>query len=300
MNDTRNYNWAFPFIGGILIIIGLLTPASYGSALGITENFWMWGLWSISYIGIGTIVDFTYYAPEVLVPGIICTILLLIGSFKILSKSYNVRMGKANFEKSHESWLGMGILFIVTAIIYIIGMQIGFGNYFRRIYGYDVSFWGFYSPGFGVIAPFLSGILSIIGYVISKVSPKQPREVIIPMKQEYLKTENGYTVPSQVDTDLTRSSFKFCPLCGYEIQETGQRFCGNCGELFKNAASEIKYKHEIKPEGVTSEIEEKTELKLITIPPDVEEEQGIKEDCPNCNLSRKLGRLECIWCGKTL
>ena len=100
MNDTKNYNWAFPFISGILIIIGLLTHASYGSIMGVTENFWMWGLWSITYPGVGTIVDFVDYAPEVLIPGIICTILLLIGSFKILSKSYNVRIGKATFKRS--------------------------------------------------------------------------------------------------------------------------------------------------------------------------------------------------------
>jgi len=300
MKDTRNYNWAFPFISGILIIIGLLTPASYGSAMGVTENFWMWGLWSISHIAVGTIFDFIDYAPEVLVPGIICTILLLIGSFKILSKSYKVRMGKANFEKSHETWLGTGILFILAAIIYIIGMQIGFGVYFRRVFGSDVSFWGFYLPGFGVIAPFLSGILSIIGYVVSKVSPKQPREVIIPMKREFLRPEQGYTAPSQVATDLTLSSFKFCPMCGYDIQEADQRFCGNCGEPFKNTPSEIEHEQKINLGLETSEIEEEPELKLITIPPDVEEEQGIKEDCPNCRLSRKLGRQECIWCGKTL
>jgi len=62
------------------------------------------------------------------------------------------------------------------------------------------------------------------------MSPKQPREVIVPMKKEFARQEIS---PPREITESTLNSFKFCPMCGHQISTTEQRFCTNCGHELK-------------------------------------------------------------------
>jgi len=78
-------------------------------------------------------------------------------------------------------WLPLSILVIIGTIIWMAGMEI-----LSLSYSIPFSFWGQVNPGFGVIGMFLGASLSIIGYGVSKMSSRQPREVIIPMKKQFM------------------------------------------------------------------------------------------------------------------
>jgi len=89
-------------------------------------------------------------------------------------------------------------------------------------------------------------------------------------------------------------------MCGYKMMKADQRYCVNCGEQFKSVIFKTKQEQDIQIESESSAIELEPEKILITIPPETEQEPGVKEDCPKCELSRKLKHEECVWCGKIL
>jgi len=216
MGDIRDYAWAFPIVGGTLALIALLTPAAYINIAGNSMYVWMWGLISVQSYGYGSATQFTEDPGELII-SIICSLLVLISTIAIISKGNSIR----TYPKSNKSWVAPSILLIIGTIAYMVGMEIN-----SRVF-YGISLWTFISPGFGVIGMFLGGALSLIGYGVSKISPKEPREVIIPMKKEFMRSENGISQPSEAP------DFKFCPNCGYNIMSKEQRFCTNCGFEFR-------------------------------------------------------------------
>lgn len=188
---------------------------------------------------------------------------MLISIGIIIYKGNNTRKFKRGTAYNYSrSWVGASVMLMIGTIVWIVGLEI------NAQMVYDVSIWTNLNPGFGVIGMFLGGILSLIGHVVSKMSPVQPKEVIVPMKKQFMSPEQAYTEPSPVATDLAQSSFKFCPMCGYKMMKADQRYCVNCGEQFGR------------------------------VTPETEQEPGVKEDCPKCELSRKLKHEECVWCGK--
>ncbi len=275
MGDIREKAWAFPIVGGIIALIALLTPTAYLSEYLGSMYVWMWGLLSVQLYGYGSNTQFTEEPGELMI-SIICTIIVLISIIAMLAS------GSSNkkFRATAKSWVAPSVFLMIGTIIYIVGLEINTYN----IGGF--SFWSNINPGFGVIGMFLGGIVSLIGYGVSKMSPRQATDIFVAKKTEFMRSEKEiHPTPSSI--------FKFCPMCGYKIVKTDQKFCVNCGFQFVTEP-------EGKVESLSSEIRQKPELKLITIPPDTEEGKEIKVDCKNCNLSRKLGRQECIWCGKTL
>ena len=212
MGDIRDYTWAFPIVGGALALIALLTPAAYISIAGDSIYVWMWGLISIQSYGYGSATQFTEDPGELII-SIICSLLVLISTIVIISKGNSIR----TYPKLSKSWVAPSILLIIGTIVWMVGMEI------NSIVFYGISLWALINPGFGVIGMFLGGALSLIGYGVSKISPKEAREVIIPMKKEFMRSENGISQPSEA------SVFKFCPNCGYKIIKVDNRFCTNCG-----------------------------------------------------------------------
>ncbi|MFX0039020.1 MAG: hypothetical protein ACFFCY_14915 [Promethearchaeota archaeon] len=268
MTDVRDYKWAFPLAGGIIALIAFLTPAAYLDTVSGSMYIWMWGLFSVNLYGYGGATAFTQDPGELIV-SVLCSLLVLI--------SIIVTIAKGNSAKKYggeSTWLAPSILMMIGTIAWIAGMEIN-----GRIF-YDFSLWSVVDPGFGVIGLFLGGILSIIGYGISKM---KPREAILPMKEQFM----GPTISqsSVSATELGTTSFKFCPNCGDKLMQANQKYCVNCGFELKDVSEVIPKSQFVKP---------------LTIPTDMEETPVVKEDCPNCDLSRKLKREECIWCGKTL
>ncbi|MFX1378283.1 MAG: hypothetical protein ACFFA4_04245 [Promethearchaeota archaeon] len=271
MGNIKDYPWVFPLIGGIIALIAFISPAGYYSDYYGYMDFWMWGLISLNLYGYGSVTAFTEDPGEIIISAI-CSLLVLISIILIISKAYKTR--KYSYV---STWLAPSILMMIGTIGWIVGMELN-----GRIF-YDVSLWSVISPGFGVIGMFLGGILSIVGHVISKTSPKQPREVIVPMKEQFMRPTADQS--NDLAVELGTRTVKFCPMCGDKLIKINQKFCSSCGFNFMNISQDPTNKQVIKP---------------LTIPPDIEEDSFIKEDCPNCEMSRKLKRQECIWCGKSL
>ncbi|MFX1304917.1 MAG: zinc ribbon domain-containing protein [Promethearchaeota archaeon] len=237
MGAPRDYIWVTPLIAGILTLISFFTPAVYGTGYGIQEYFWMWGLhYSSSLYGSSTIFipleQPTNYMIPIFLSGIFTAIIILFGAIRFIFMANKVRVGRKSIKDCANTWIGMGIMMIIVTIIYIIAIDISVMNYVEYewllIYGPPVilpNFWSVYSPGFATIAPFIGAALSIIGGIASKTI--KPREVILPMKKEFLKPE--ISQPSEIAKDIVSSTFKFCPECGHKIISQDQRFCTNCG-----------------------------------------------------------------------
>ncbi|MFX1321675.1 MAG: hypothetical protein ACFFAQ_08525 [Promethearchaeota archaeon] len=86
---------------------------------------------------------------------------------------------EGNSNKYELFWIILGISLILATISYIIQMEIMMNYYYNEFDGLELSYWEIFNPGFAVIAPFLSGGLSIIGALLSKYLRKRGFEVII-------------------------------------------------------------------------------------------------------------------------
>ncbi len=226
MGENKNSIWALPLIGGILALIGLLTPAASYSSYYNTMQFWMWGLMSVRlydyYEGYLTVTQFTESPVEIGL-SIISTVIILVSAILLISKANSSRKNGV----SGVGWLSPSILMMLGTIIWMVGLEI-----YSQIYS-GLSFWTYIDAGFGVIGPFLGAGLSIVGYGVSKMSSKRTQEMIIPMKQ-------GFTSP-HISINAAHS-FRFCPQCGEKRQQADQHFCINCGFDLKSfpASSEKK------------------------------------------------------------
>ena len=215
MGDIRDYQWAFPLVGGVIALLALLTPVAYFSSYSGSMNIWMWGLFSIDAYGYGSITRFTQDPGEITL-SLISSAIVLICTIAIISSAASCRRNMRIGKIKKNAWLPLSIMVIVGTALWMIGME-------ALTYAYGYSFWSAVSPGFGVIGTFLGAILSIIGFGVSKMSPKETREVILPMKKEFIKLESQFIQPGE------STSFKFCPNCGQKIISQEQRFCTNCG-----------------------------------------------------------------------
>ncbi len=219
MGDNTEHIWILPLIGGIVALIGLLTPAASVSIIFNSMQVWMWGLFSIrqfDYVQLGyiTTTRFTQNPVELII-SISATLLVFSGALGLISSANSSRKTDITGKK----WIKPSILLIIGALIWIIGFEI----YTQIETG--ISFWEYINPGFGVIGPFLGAVLSLIGYAAAKMSPKLPKEVITLTKPE---------APTPYDYSQVPHSFKFCPTCGEKVVDTNQKYCINCGFNLKS------------------------------------------------------------------
>jgi len=173
MGRYKNYLWLIPFIGGIISLIALLTPAAYDSSMGNYYYYWIWGF--VSYkIGYIEWIGFDEYTLS-LIPSIICSSILIV-SMVILIISSN-KYGKG----LNTMRLYLGILIITTTTVWILLMEI------IDLIQFGTSFWEPFYPGFGVIGMFIGGALSIIGYVVQKKigEPRIEKNDIMPKETEF-------------------------------------------------------------------------------------------------------------------
>jgi len=170
--------WILPFLGGLLSLIILIFPtASYyfsNEGYEFTRNFWMWGFfyaryYFFEYFKNETFLGFTIFAPEIFVPGLIATIFILASANSCIKTALRFRKGERHFSEIKKSWLITGILYIISPIIYVVGMQIGFSLNQQRSGGSLLNFWQNHVPNFGIIAPFISGLLVLIGVILGTV-----------------------------------------------------------------------------------------------------------------------------------
>jgi hypothetical protein len=269
MGDIREKAWAFSIAGGILALLAFLTPTAYLSDYTGSFNVWMWGLVSFELYGYGSITTFTDN-PSLIGISAVCSILVIISIIAMIGVGASSR----NSGYSGGGWVAPSILMFLATIGYIAGYEMTY------LEGIGYSFWSTVNPGFGIIGIFLGGIISIIGYGVTKVQPQPTREAIFPVKKDFIRS----------NVRSSTSTFKFCPSCGHDIIKPDQKFCIECGFQFENVPEVTE---EFSFEAVSTH-------EPITIPPETREGGFKSEGCENCELSRKLGREECIWCGKKL
>lgn len=164
--------WIFPFLGSLISIIVLFTPTSFSYFLNeeyeFTRYFWMWGLVYARYYIFETFdteifSGVSIFTPEIFVPGLIATICILSSAVSCIITALLFRKGKMHFSEVKKNWLTTGVLYIISPIIYVVGMQIGYKAYQLKIGGTELNFWLNNAPRFGIIAPFIGSFLVIMG-----------------------------------------------------------------------------------------------------------------------------------------
>jgi ABC-type dipeptide/oligopeptide/nickel transport system permease component len=185
MSELRNYFWTFPLLGGILIIIGLLTPFSMAEG---TFN-WLWGLNYFEFEGDVHLnwifeLDFGDFTIGIIFLNFIFLTILLLCA--ILCIYYSLKLWKErNFQKDQKKWLILGILIIVSTIIYLISFEILMRFYYHEELDIDASYWDYLNPGFTIFAPFISGGIIITGFTINKFILPKKRDWYFKLKELY-------------------------------------------------------------------------------------------------------------------
>ena len=225
MTGIRDYIWILPFIGSILAAISIFTPAAvFSSGLGQLLQY-MTGFYIV--VG-GGVPSFGFVdIPIIIIVGIICLILIITGTIIMFISSLTHRKSDAP-----ASWIVLGILFIGGASYYIGGTEIGYMIYGMINFDTPLSFWENFTPSFGAIAPFISGGMSILGYIISKSVGKEQMEItpiskdITPVSKEEAPVSEAISQPIPIEES---QSIKFCPTCGEKIPSADAKFCPGCG-----------------------------------------------------------------------
>ena len=217
----RNYKYV-PLISAIFLIITFLTPTTGLSKYGDSNIYvWIWGLVvSRSPSGYNNTFVNTYLNNDFsLIMSVICFVILLIMAIQLLRLYSSINKGKI----VDQSLIIIGIITIVTIIFYIISMDI-------RLY---TKFWTYSGIGFGVIAPFISAVIAIIGAVANKHYSMIEDRKIIAEKNKFGKPVPliKNTIPRENDVKIR---IKFCPECKTEVDEEN-KFCNLCGYNLQNS-----------------------------------------------------------------
>ncbi|MFX1324223.1 MAG: zinc-ribbon domain-containing protein [Promethearchaeota archaeon] len=235
--------WILILLAGIIALIGLITPAAHYSFSSVNfdynENQWMWGLLYYNLFDYNILsydygFEFVVFAPEIFVPGLIITCMLAIVAIISIVSAHNLRVENRSFSGDRRKLITLGILYFSTAVIFIVGMELGFRGYRYRTIGVPISYWENRIPLFGIIAPFISGTLVVAG-VIWGIRIQNREEVIRPIGQlgiqHTIVSSTKVSSTAKAVPSPTISSFNYCPECGYKIKVEGSRFCVNCGTV---------------------------------------------------------------------
>lgn len=194
----KKYTWVFPFIGGIIPVIGILTPvASFYNYF----NVWMWGLVVSRLYGIS--VEFI---SEMLILniGIIASIIIILISLMLIITGYLYKRDYFDNRKISKLWISSGIIILVATIIPLVALD---------FYTYEGNFpsgiWVICDPGFGAIGPILGSVLTVgIGITVS-LSKAGRRQKPFPI---------SVVAPKNL-----------CPHCGKSVS-LNATFCSKCGK----------------------------------------------------------------------
>lgn len=188
ISDSKNYIWSFPLLAGIVTMIGLLTPSSAFKEVDIN---WMWGLKYSNIFAVDSSFDWIFdLAPKHFTQIIfICKIIpfFIFLAISILSIIFALKLRKSgDFRSFERRWLLCGVSFIILGVFYIIEIEILMQYFYEEHFGLDISYWEEYTPGFAVIAPFISGAVILIGFFVNKyVLVPEKRDLIIRVTKLY-------------------------------------------------------------------------------------------------------------------
>ncbi|MFW9880814.1 MAG: zinc ribbon domain-containing protein [Candidatus Thorarchaeota archaeon] len=194
----------------------------------------MWGFFYGSITGYGSDTTFilsegpSQYTTPIFFSGFIPGSMILIGSIMLISSSDTAKTGRRDIKNVENGWIGIGIMMIVAALIFIIGIDITMINWMKYILEQELGyiphlrdFWDAFNPGFAVIAPFIGAGLSIAGSIASKIIKSREEPIIIGEKK-------GIKTIKPIGEESPQ--IKFCSDCGHRILPSGSKFCTNCGK----------------------------------------------------------------------
>ena len=176
MVEIRNYVWLAPFIGGLIGIISLFTPGGSVSFAGYVEiDFWIWGMWVQSgYLGANTI----FLSDIFFIIGIGCSVLTFMFSIIIFITANQIRKNSKSIIDTRMLWIASGILIIIINITWAVFMTfMNYGVILNELGSdflppvmdqYNTMIWLYFNFNFGIIGPFISGILAITAGKYSK------------------------------------------------------------------------------------------------------------------------------------
>ena len=185
MGEIKDYLWPLPSIGGLISIIAVLCPAAYFTIVnpGFFSGFyhvelWMWNLaYNPSYgwvLGLG----FSIYGSSLsfslnfnfssLVLGIIFSCIIIIVSSFTIFYANQVRKRKIKPSRAIKFWF----LFAIIMITSVIGWMLAQEFVIQQTSTYNdlpFSFWTHFTPGFGIIGPFIAALLILINILLAKI-----------------------------------------------------------------------------------------------------------------------------------
>ena len=167
INLFKKNLWVLPLIGGILLLLSIFAPASYWIVEPTFIHFWMWGL---SVFGIGFTVTGIGIALqiEVLISGLLFTAFILICSILTIILAAKIKNGSRKIDELNKFWISCGLVVILSSIAWIIMIE--------SVALDPPNWWGFYSLGFGVIGPFISGVLIIAVIFVNRFLEKEKKK----------------------------------------------------------------------------------------------------------------------------
>ena len=159
---VRNYLWILNLIGGVIIIISILTPTSYNDTNPTTYVVWM------TQIGVD-VEPLIIYLLRTHV-GLVATstmLALIIFSSALMAITLTTIYIRASlsFKKLRWKTIILSLLVIVSTLIWIIMMEL---FYNESGYNHWVANGGGYSPFFGVIGPFIGAGLIVLGSFVRR------------------------------------------------------------------------------------------------------------------------------------
>jgi len=223
--ETKNYIWVIPLIAGVLVILAILTPTAYFSQMGVSWNWWMWDLTTMGVTGYDSVSLFISDV-DFIIPSIVTTGVALFSAVNLLILFSSTRKRNLATKNFGLKSIISAVLLIGVSIYYIMAMDIAFygglmieGTTFPAGY----HFWEVFSPGFGIIALFLSAVLSFIGVGLFQYYSKR-KDAIVPQRMDI--------IPEYTPVSKTMGSLNYCPECGHKNLLTGAKFCTDCGFKF--------------------------------------------------------------------
>jgi hypothetical protein len=227
LGENYKYVWSIPLLSGILAIIAVVTPVASINTMGISWNWWVWNL---SVLGVSGLGSESVFITEVdfMIPSLITTSILIFSIISLLLLALKTRTRKLDTKNFESISVIIGVLLIGITIYYSVAMDIAFydGIVVEGIpFPAGIHFWDLFSPSFGVIGPFLSALLALIGAGVFRYYSKRKGD-LIPSKMGIIE-KKGPIIKSM-------GGLNFCPECGQKIISATQRFCMNCGFELQN------------------------------------------------------------------
>lgn len=143
---SKNY-WLINLTVGLVGVISAFLPSWGGTEGGNLISVWYWGFYFLN--GLHDLEE-----PAITATGVVVAIIILVGAALIL---YSALSAKLKDEPKITFSLIGGILFLIAPILFIITMA-----------GLMNGFWLEYFGSFGLILPFIAGIIAIFSWFTMK------------------------------------------------------------------------------------------------------------------------------------